>query len=170
MQVSFTAIGGVALNYRLKGQLDSLRIPPPHRSEFIDGLWEHTCFEVFFAVAGSDAYREFYFSPSGQWAAYAFRNYRERDEFAIQELSPQISVTRFADHLELNAVLEPTLLPSAPPGANLQLGLSAVIEAADGSRSYWALAHPAAQPDFHHRAAMTLTLATDKTTLSENPR
>jgi hypothetical protein len=40
----------------------------------------------------------------------------------------------------------------------LQLGLSAVIEAADGSKSYWALAHCATQPDFHLRQSFTLTL------------
>ena len=29
------------------------------------------------------------------------------------------------------------------------LGLGAVVEALGGERSYWALAHGAAQPDFH---------------------
>jgi len=40
----------------------------------------------------------------------------------------------------------------------LQLGLTAVIEANDGSRSYWALHHPEASPDFHHRAGFILSL------------
>ena len=31
------------------------------------------------------------------------------------------------------------------------IGLTAVIETADGQLSYWALQHPAARPDFHHR-------------------
>ena len=32
-----------------------------------------------------------------------------------------------------------------------RLGLSAVLEAKDGTKSYWALAHPPGdQPDFHH--------------------
>ena len=39
----------------------------------------------------------------------------------------------------------------------LRLGLAAVIEASDGTRSYWALRHPAGQPDFHHADAFALT-------------
>jgi hypothetical protein len=31
------------------------------------------------------------------------------------------------------------------------LGLSAVLEEKDGTKSYWALAHPAEKPDFHAR-------------------
>ena len=31
-----------------------------------------------------------------------------------------------------------------------RIGLSAVIETTDGALSYWALAHPAEKPDFHH--------------------
>jgi hypothetical protein len=33
-----------------------------------------------------------------------------------------------------------------------------VIEAADGSLSYWALRHPPGKPDFHHRDAFALEL------------
>jgi len=31
-----------------------------------------------------------------------------------------------------------------------QLGLSAVIEEKSGRKSYWALAHPPGEADFHH--------------------
>ena len=31
-----------------------------------------------------------------------------------------------------------------------QLGLSAVLEEVDGTKSYWALAHPEDKPNFHH--------------------
>ncbi len=40
----------------------------------------------------------------------------------------------------------------------LRLALSAVIEETDGRLSYWALAHPAAKPDFHHAEAFVLSL------------
>ena len=30
-----------------------------------------------------------------------------------------------------------------------ELGLSAVLEEKDGTKSYWALAHPTEKPDFH---------------------
>jgi len=157
--VSLSPLGSLALRYSVLGPLDLLSIPAALPPSFVDGLWGHTCFEVFVAVEGSPAYREFNFSPSGQWAAYAFRDYRERENFAMQEVAPQIAVTRLDDYLELNVVLAPALLPFVASGKTLQLGLSAVIEATDGSRSYWALTHPAAQPDFHHPAARRLTLA-----------
>ena len=41
---------------------------------------------------------------------------------------------------------------------SLRLGLSAVIEATDGSLSYWALRHPPGKPDFHHIDAFDLQL------------
>jgi hypothetical protein len=34
--------------------------------------------------------------------------------------------------------------------ADWRLGLTAVIEAVDGSKSFWALEHPAGSPDFHN--------------------
>jgi ABC-type uncharacterized transport system permease subunit len=40
----------------------------------------------------------------------------------------------------------------------LALALSVVVEHEDGVLSYWALAHPAAKPDFHHRDAFVLEL------------
>lgn len=167
VRISLTPDAGVSLAYRLWGRLDQLAIPSLLPSGSADGLWEHTCFEAFVAVAGSAAYREFNFSPSGQWAAYAFFGYRQREERAPPVPAPEISVRRFSDRLELDAVLGPALLPpaalGATPGATLQLGLCSVVEAADGSRSYWALAHPAARPDFHHRGAFTLNLAAHDT-------
>jgi len=46
------------------------------------------------------------------------------------------------------------LLPEHPE----KLGLSAVIEEIDGTKSYWALAHPPGKPDFHHPDCFALTL------------
>ena len=37
-----------------------------------------------------------------------------------------------------------------PSDENWDLGLSAVLEERDGTKSYWALAHPSGKPDFHH--------------------
>jgi hypothetical protein len=42
--------------------------------------------------------------------------------------------------------------------ARLRLGLTAVIEQANLAKSYWALAHPPGEPDFHHRDGFALTL------------
>ena len=40
------------------------------------------------------------------------------------------------------------------------MGLSAIIEETDGTKSYWALAHPPGEePDFHDPACFALELA-----------
>lgn len=150
---------GLKLVYRLRGRLAELAIPAPAAVEFADGLWEHTCCEAFVALAGASAYREFNFSPSGQWAAYAFSDYRLRDEVPVPVPVPQTAFRRFPDGFEVEACIAAELLPVTAPGATLELGLTAVVEAADGSRSYWALVHPEERPNFHRREAFALALA-----------
>lgn len=39
-----------------------------------------------------------------------------------------------------------------------RMAASAVVEEADGTKSYWALAHPPGKPDFHHEAGFVLEL------------
>jgi hypothetical protein len=149
--------GSLHLGYELTGDLAQIRIPAPLSPAAVDGLWEHTCFEVFVAVAGETGYHEFNFSPSGQWAAYVFSDYRVRRAWtAIQ--TPAISFTQTHGHLLLEAVIATADLPQSIDGKPLQLGLAAVIEASDGSLSYWALHHPEVRPDFHHRSGFILSL------------
>ena len=154
--VSLRPDGGITFAYRLWGDMARLLIPQAQAPERKDLLWEHTCFEAFIGVRGETAYREFNFSPSGQWAAYAFTEYRQRDErFELVE-APQITTRLFAGRLEVEAAIAANTLPSSP--AKIQIGLSAVVETADtvdGSHSYWALHHPASRPDFHHRDGFT---------------
>ncbi len=159
MRASRASDGTAALKYRLTGSIGRLRIPPPRPAQFVDGLWEHTCFEAFLAADASDAYREYNFSPSGEWATYAFTTYRQREEIVATAHAPKISVHQRADLLELDVLIPTALLPRAAAHAELRAGLAAVIEAADGTRSYWALAHPGARPDFHHRGGFMLVLA-----------
>ena len=148
--------GSLHLSYELTGDLAQIRIPAPLSPAAVNGLWEHTCFEVFVAVAGEAGYHEFNFSPSGQWAAYAFSDYRVcRAWTAIQ--TPAISFTHTHGHLLLEAVIA-LLIYREHWGKPLQLGLAAVIEASDGSLSYWALHHPEVRPDFHHRSGFILSL------------
>ena len=71
------------------------------------------------------------------------------------ELDPAIVVRRGGGRLELDAEIGPELLP---PGRLLRLGLSAVLEAVDGTLSYWAFRHPPGMPDFHHIDAFALRL------------
>jgi hypothetical protein len=154
VRLSANAEGTIALAFHLEGELSRLRIPesrPPHP---VDGLWRHTCFEVFVMAGDGPGYREFNFSPSGEWAAYAFRDYRDGGLPEVA-LDPAIAVRRSGDRLELDAAIR---RESLPPGRLLQLGLSAVVEDTDGRLSYWALKHPPGTPDFHHTEAFALEL------------
>lgn len=150
---------GWRFDFRLFGDLAALRIPPMATSQATDGLWQHTCFEVFAALDGEAGYREFNFSPSTQWAAYAFSAYRQRQAWLLPTDGPEIVVSQFPDYLEVSVPLAGTLLPAVAPGRRLCFGLSAVVEARDGKHSYWALAHPAGPPDFHHRAGFQLVIS-----------
>jgi hypothetical protein len=149
-RVCWAKPGLLALTCTLKGDLARLRIPPFRTSRRTDRLWEHTCLEVFISARDSTAYSEFNFSPSGEWAAYAFRAYRDGGPIENDDLDPQIVVRREADTLELSAVIRLDRLSAIPSDATLRLGLSAVVEELDGSVSYWALKHPPGKPDFHH--------------------
>jgi hypothetical protein len=150
--------GALAIRFRLEADRARLRIPQPVAPGRADGLWRHTCFEAFVSRAGAAAYREFNFSPSGEWAAYAFHRYREGGSNLEGDFDPQISVRQDAGWLELSAVIPSALLPPGPADAPLRIGLSAVIEDRDGSLSYWALRHPHGKPDFHHPDAFALEL------------
>lgn len=48
---------------------------------------------------------------------------------------------------------------SEVPRGDLRVGLSAVIEETDGTKSYWALRHPPGPPDFHHPDCFAVELA-----------
>ena len=52
-----------------------------------DNLWQSTCFECFLKGDGKEAYQEWNFSPSGDWAAYDFEAEREGMELAGETLT-----------------------------------------------------------------------------------
>ena len=147
--------GGLALGFVLQGDLSRLCVPTPRPGGRAEGLWQHTCFEVFVAEANTPAYREFNFAPSGQWAAYAFRSYRDGGPLG-NDMDPAIAVRRAADRLELDAFIGFDRLPALPDRGGWWLGLAAVVEEAGGTLSYWALRHPPGRPDFHHPDAFAL--------------
>ncbi len=153
--------GGAVFEFRLEDcRLGKLAIPAAQPSEPTDGLWQHTCFEVFLGVPGEPQYREYNFSPSGQWAVYAFNAWRERSEDFAPAAAPEIHCTQDEGTLVLEAHVPAELLPTVPAGSDLQVNLAAVIERKDGQLEYWTLRHVAAQPDFHARETFVLTLAT----------
>ena len=142
---------GIEVTYSLQGQLARLRIPPPRPPRIADRLWQHTCCEIFIARKGLPGYHEFNLAPSGEWAAYAFANYRDGAPLADENLDPRITVHRSGEKLELGAFIR-------VDGAALSLALSAVVEDEHGALSYWALKHPPGKPDFHHPDAFAAEL------------
>ncbi len=133
------------LSFEVAG--DTPLLPPRAAPVRTDGLWQATCFELFVQGAGA-GYAEFNFSPSTQWAAYAFAGYREGmtplpiDPPIIEPVENGMRIT-----LDFPVAAE-----------QIHIGLSAVIEEPDGTKSYWALAHPPGKPDFHHPACFALEL------------
>ncbi|HSQ02381.1 MAG TPA: DOMON-like domain-containing protein [Burkholderiales bacterium] len=146
----------LSLSFCLEGDLARIRVPPRMTPRRADGLWRHTCFEAFIAAGDGPTYFELNFAPSGEWAAYAFRSYREGAAFE-RDLDPRIAVSLAEDRLQLDAWV-PLALLSPVPGRRLRLGLSAVVEEEGEWSTYWALKHPPGPPDFHHPDAFALQL------------
>ena len=148
----------LVLRFVLTGEIGALVLPPPAPPGPADGLWRHTCFEAFVRAPADAGYCEFNFAPSGQWAAYRFSDYRAGMKSIDGLPPPEIEATLDRGRYALAAAidLEPALGPLA--GLPWQLGVSAVIESRDGSKSYWALTHAPGEPDFHHRDCFALEL------------
>ncbi len=145
--------GQVRLAYRVESA-ELLKVPGPVLPTRADELWRTTCFELFVKSPGTAGYTEYNFSPSGQWAAYAFDGYRANRRDAPLG-APAIAGFRDGQAYGLGVGSGPVL----PPG-DLHIALCAVIAETDGTTSYWALAHPPeGPPDFHHPDCFALHLA-----------
>lgn len=127
-------------------------VPEPSEPQRADRLWEHTCFEAFLRIPGAKAYREWNFSPSGQWGAFDFSAYRDgRTDADVAE--PYIRVEDNFTWWALGATIP------VDADAIWAMGVSAILEEQDGTRSYWALSHPSgAKPDFHDAACFAAHL------------
>lgn len=139
--------GGAIASFWAIGDLSRLVIPPPVSPERTDDLWRTTCFELFVAGDG-DGYREFNLSPSGAWAAYEFDSHRQGMRDAEARIEIETSLNNKA--LTLAAKIESEF----PLPANV--GLTAVIEEADGLIRYWATSFAPGKPDFHAAAVRSL--------------
>ena len=137
--------------FGISAPADQFQIPVPAEGR-AEELWQTTCFEAFLRGEGEEAYREWNFAPSGQWAAYDFAAYREGTGQA-DVAEPYVRMEDNFTWWSLGATI------AVPADQPWQLGLSAVLEEADGTKSCWALAHPDGKPDFHHADCFAARLA-----------
>ena len=139
---SLGAIATTNIWYGIGAPTERFVIPPVAEPSRADELWRTTCLEAFLRLLGEEGYREWNFAPSGQWAAYDFTSTR----IGMSEADAAEPYIRLEDNLtwwSLGAAI------AVPADVHWQLGLSAVLEEKDGTKSYWALAHPREKPDFH---------------------
>jgi hypothetical protein len=183
--LSFTE-GTLEVAYQLRGDLAQLSLPSPASTpERRDLLWQTTCLELFLARRGADGYWEFNLSPAGHWNVYRLEGYRQglAPEPAYHQLPLQVQPQEqsLAQHQAKSPAQQLTMTLRCPlppdvrgnrvetagetPGETgataggrpgLEVGITAVIEHSDGRLSYWALHHPAADADFHHRGGFTI--------------
>lgn len=186
--ISWGGSGEWVFSFMIGEPPEALRLPEAVPAARNANLWQTTCFELFLKRPGDDAYIEFNFSPSGEWAAWTFERYREgrRDLEIALPIITTADPDRFAmavkDRMlalglddESARILAETS-PAAPaPATQFFLSvafedaafaaqgpwlasLSAVIEERHGAKSYWALAHGSDKPDFHHPDSFVLEL------------
>jgi len=142
--------GHLVLRYVVTGRIGDLRLAAVMAPARADALWQHTCFEAFLCASPDTGYYEFNFAPSTRWAAYRFTAYRRDMTVAKEVAAPRIEAQASGERYELQTSLDLDGMPNLPRDAAWRLALSAVIEETSGGKSYWALAHPAGKPDFHH--------------------
>ncbi|MFN9661505.1 MAG: DOMON-like domain-containing protein [Cyanobacteriota bacterium] len=149
------------VRYQLSGDLPSVVLPPPATMppERADGLWQHTCFELFLAAEGEAPYWEVNLAPSGAWNLYHLADYRQGLRAVSDRDALPFGVSATAELLELSLdLLLPGDLSLACRQRPLRLAVTAVIEQRGGSLSYWALTHGGPQADFHRREDFHLRL------------
>jgi hypothetical protein len=158
VEVARSGANRLVLSYTATGKIGDLRLPQLTTPVRADELWRHTCFEAFVRGTRGEAYCEFNFAPSTQWAAYEFSSYRTGMRVATEVAAPRIEARSSGERYTLQVSLDLDRLPDLPSDAVWRAGLSAVIEETNGNLSYWALAHPPGRADFHHSDCFALEL------------
>jgi hypothetical protein len=144
---------GLLIEFATSGDIARVLVPGHAEPVRRPGLWEHTCFELFLRSPGQDGYFEFNFSPSAEWAAWAFDGYRSGMR-ALETTMPWTGPIIGRDAMQM-LIFVPHL--PFPPHA-CDVGLAAIVEDVEGEISYWALTHPSDKPDFHHPGSFALHL------------
>ena len=145
----------LVLSYIVAGNMSGVRMPSATAGGRSGELWRHTCFEAFVRASRGTTYYELNFSPSKQWAAYRFSNYRNEMHTADEINGLPIEIRSEPGRYTLQASVDLDRFSSLPRDGLWRLALSALIEDISGRMSYWALAHPSGKPDFHHAECFT---------------
>ena len=146
------------LRFVVEGDMEAIAWPAPATPVFADGLWQHTCFEVFIRGGQGAAYFEGNFSPSWEYAFYGFTGHRAGMTPYPDAADPEIGLDLAEDQFALEVTVDMASIAPELAAANWTIGLSAVVENADCGKSYYALTHPGGAPDFHHAACFALEL------------
>lgn len=144
------------IDFCFLGPLEMLLIPKAHKHPTRkDELWKHTCLEAFFCEDSSPStpYFEVNCSTSGDWNAYYFNSYR-------QGMSPALNLNvQLTQH---QCSHDKALFRISIRGDIIarihHLGVTAVVEFTEGSKSYYALKHAGSQPDFHLKESFNISL------------
>jgi len=153
----------LGITYQLMGPLTAVVLPAPSTtgaSRRLDGLWEHTCFELFLAAEGMEPYWELNLAPNGDWNLYRLNGYRQGLAPVSDRNALPFAVRGSGQGMELEVNLQlPLELALACRQRALQLGVTAVMEHPQGDLTYWALSHGGAEADFHRREDFLLQLS-----------
>ena len=141
------------VRWRIEGS-QQLVVPPFAGKGRADELWQTTCFEMFLKPGDGAGYLEINLSPSERWNAYDFEAYRWGMAERPFPREPECTVRLGSSF----AIFDAALPVGGLPASECAMGLAAVIEELGGVKSYWALLHPDAKPDFHAPACFAATL------------
>ena len=148
-----------SVSYFVTGDVKDVFFPAPRANPTRkDDLWQTTCFEFFLSIKGSPQYWEFNLSPSGEWNAYAMDAYRQvnmKEETRIQQV--RFNTKKDVEYFLLESELD--LSPMIAEESLLEVGITSVIQTNKKKESFWALAHPHTEADFHLRNSFILEFA-----------
>lgn len=147
------------IGYTLEGNgvQQLLLAPATDTPQRRDALWKHTCFEAFFGIAASRQYVEFNGSPSGDWALYAFDDYRVG--MKDQPITDAPALQTF--ELSETRLLIQWKLPIFTDQPIEKVSITAVLlsQTHPDTPTYWALRHAGTKADFHLRDSFIYSLA-----------
>lgn len=123
-----------------------------HQHQRAFELWRTTCFELFLSKQNKKEYIELNFSPSSEWDAYIFEDYRT-------PISPKRldSIRVEFSNIELGRIEIEVELPQEWMQEKLEANVTAVIQD-NINIDYYAIKHASGRPDFHKRELFALEL------------